>query len=441
MFSNRHTSSFHRAALSVVLTISASTLVSSHASAAPLVGTKIRSWSGVTTFGEFGRAVGAAGDVDGDGYADVVVGAPETSIVSPTGGYIDMYSGRTGALLYTIPSPIPYITFGGAVAGVGDIDGDGRADFVAGCSSESDPLNPNSQPGSVRLYSGATGALLMKFYGPSHQALYGAAVSSAGDANNDGYPDILVGMPNATVVLPVDGAVETLSGEWIRQTLLGLTPASPKVLMTRHGSSAYGSFGSALDVVGKIDGDLCDDVVVSEPGFNVSSGKAYLISGRTGARIRTVFGVQGYDVFGASVAGLGDVDQDGMEDFAVGAPHYLFGGPAYVRVFSGRTGAILHHIPQFQLYDYFGFSVSGVGDVDQDGSADIVIGAMGSSSVYVHSGATGLHISKDTGTPGDEFGWSVKGVGDIDGNGVPDWAVGARQYNSGPGICVAFEYP
>lgn len=438
MFANRHTAScFQHAVALIVLSLAAS--------ATPLVGTKIHTWSGVTNFGEFGRSVGAAGDVDGDGYPDVVVGAPETSIVSPTGGYIRMFSGRTGALLYTIPSPIPYIMFGAAVAGVGDIDGDGRADFVAGCSAESDPLNPSSQPGSVRLYSGATGTLLMTFYGPSHQANYGGAVSSAGDANNDGTPDILVGMPYVTVALAHDGAVETLSGEWIRQTLLGLTPASPKVLMTRHGSSAYGSFGSALDVVGKIDGDQCDDIVVSEPGFNTSTGKAYLISGRTGARIRAVFGVQGYDVFGASVAGLGDVDQDGMADFAVGAPHYLFGGPAYVRVFSGRTGAILQHIPQFQLYDYFGFSLSGVGDVDQDGSADILIGSMGWNgqfgAVYVHSGANGLHISKDFGVAGDEFGWSVKGVGDIDGDGVPDWAAGGRQYNTGPGICVAFKYP
>ncbi|HYF01520.1 MAG TPA: integrin alpha, partial [Planctomycetota bacterium] len=173
-----------------------------------------------------GVSVAGAGDVDGDGIPDFIIGA---YAADSRVGIVYVYSGAHGGLIYQKDGSAETETsdFGRSVATAGDIDGDGKADFVVGA--------PNSYPGnaprtgSVFVYSGATGARLNRWDGEATDDYFGAAVSGGGDVNADGTPDIIVGAPDvdAGVSLQQDGAVYVFSG------------ADGSVLHKKSGDVAY----------------------------------------------------------------------------------------------------------------------------------------------------------------------------------------------------------
>ncbi len=141
-------------------------------------------------FPSFGRSVDFVQDVNGDGSVDILIGAPaEGSWQAGAPGKVSVRSGRDGSLLYSIVGESVGEFFGASVTNAGDVDGDGRGDFVVGAPRF------NEYRGIARLYSGATGTKLCEITGDRTQMQFGHAVSGGADVNGDGRPDFVVGGP------------------------------------------------------------------------------------------------------------------------------------------------------------------------------------------------------------------------------------------------------
>ncbi|MGX2042098.1 VCBS repeat-containing protein [Methylocaldum sp. MU1018] len=149
----------------------------------------------------FGESVAGAGDVDGDGRPDILVGAPGQDVDHIYQGRAFVFSGADGSLLLTLDDPTPQRSadFGWAVAGAGDVDGDGRPDILVGAADQT--VGGNDSQGQAFVFSGADGSLLYTLDDPVPQAGagFGVTVAGPGDVDGDGRPDTLVGAPRQTV--------------------------------------------------------------------------------------------------------------------------------------------------------------------------------------------------------------------------------------------------
>ncbi|MDX2114181.1 MAG: hypothetical protein SFZ24_00990 [Planctomycetota bacterium] len=371
----------------------------------------------------FGWSVSGAGDVNNDGFDDFIVGAHFDDNNGIESGSARVFSGATGAVLYTFNGDSAGDNFGFSVSGAGDVNNDGFDDLIVGANLDD---NNGDGSGSARVFSGATGAVLYTFNGDSAGDNFGSSVSGAGDVNNDGFDDLIVGAR-----LDDDNGIDSGSA----RVLSGATGA---VLYTFNGDSADDWFGHSVSGAGDVNNDGFDDLIVGarwDDSNGVDSGSANVFSGATGAVLYTFNGDSAGDLFGWSVSGAGDVNNDGFGDLIVGALFDDNNGDASgsARVFSGATGAILSTFNGDSGGDQFGVSVSGAGDVSNDGSDDFIVGArfddnvgFNSGSARVFSGATGAILYTFTGdSEGDLFGFSVSGAGDVNNDGFDDLIVGA----------------
>jgi hypothetical protein len=369
-----------------------------------------------------GVAVAGAGDVDADGFGDLIVGATDGTGNSSQIGEAHAYSGRDGSLIHTFQAKQPGTAFGAAVAGAGGVDQDGFADVVIGAHYDDTSA---IFAGAVYVYSGRTGSLLHAFYGDSEGDRMGGSVGGAGDVDADGYPDLIAG-----------AYFDSNTGFWAGSARL-FSGKDGHVLRTLDGAAAWDRFGWSVDGAGDADGDGSADVIVGaideDNGFD--SGSARIFSGATGEVLHTFAGAAAGDGFGVSVRGAGDVDGDGRGDVIVGAwqNDQAAPGAGSAAVFSGRDGSVLHTFYGSAQNQHFGYSTSGAGEFDGDGVPDLVVGAYfdghngaaaGSASLY--SGADGSLLMTLYGdAPGDFFGYSVSEAGDVDGDGLTDVIVGA----------------
>jgi hypothetical protein len=202
----------------------------------------------------FGAAVANAGDVDHDGASDILIGAPGQ-------GHAFVFSGKTGALLFDIASPItdPLPSFGAAVSGDKDFSRDGTADFVIGA-----PLQKGLQ-GAVYIFNGSDGTLLRRLQARPAQtfAKFGFSVLASDDLTGDGRPDVLVGAPDQNVN-GVNQAGEIFIFNGRGKLFKSLTSASPQ---------AHAHFGSAV-AAGDFNGDGVGTPVVGTPDqdANINGG-------------------------------------------------------------------------------------------------------------------------------------------------------------------------
>jgi len=384
-----------------------------------------------------GYFVSTAGDVNRDGYADIIIGAHEK--LGTRGEAYLIYGGPTSSL--------PNIAL------------------------------------SSSLDSKTTG-FTMK--GQTSTDRFGRSVSSAGDMNGDGYDDLLIG---AAYKNGVQGAIYVVYGgpkSSYSDFDLSVAPLDPKKTgFVITGDVANDYFGGAIRNAGDINNDGYDDIIVGALRKNNNQGAAYVIYGRPTNLFKNInlntetldpatngFKITGkttQNYFGWSVGPAGDVDNDGYADFIVGAPYYnAYQGAAYV--FYGGPKASLPNvllssvtldplINGFSVFGeiaggWFGTSVSTAGDINGDGYDDIMIVAAYKSgnqgATYViyggpRSSLSNLDLSLTTLNPGktgfmvtgyaanDFFGWAVGAAGDINGDGYDDMMVGAYGYNGNRG--------
>ena len=141
---------------------------------------------------DFGISVSGAGDVNGDGFADLIVGDQEDDNNGTRSGSARVLSGVDGSVLYNFDGDSADDRLGSSVSGAGDVNGDGFADLIVGAYLDD---NNGVSSGSAKVYSGIDGSVLYTFYGDSSGDLFGYSVSGAGDVNGDGKPDLIVGPP------------------------------------------------------------------------------------------------------------------------------------------------------------------------------------------------------------------------------------------------------
>jgi len=397
-------------------------------SAAPLrAQAPLYTFNGDTNGDFFGKDVRAAGDVDGDGTPDLIIGVPFDDPTGASAGAAYVRSGADGSTLYPLFGDAAADLFGNSVCGAGDVDMDGYDDFAVASPLDDDN---GAESGRVRVYSGFDGSVLYTFDGDSPGDQFGTVIANAGDVNMDGFEDLVVGAPFDDDTAADAGSARVLSG------------FDGSVLYTFFGDDADDRFGTAVAGAGDVNMDGHADVVVGAPRDDdngSSSGSARVLSGLDGAILYTFFGDSMDDQLGASVAGAGDVDQDGYADVVAGAPQDDDGGAeaGSARVFSGADGSTLYTFSGVAAGERLGTSVA-AGDVDADGYSDVVVGVpravtAGSQAgaVRVHSGLDGAAMWVFAAIPGEWFGFAVDFLGDLDGDGFGEIAVGAPRSDRG----------
>jgi hypothetical protein len=406
---------------------------------------------GISTGDQFGFSLASAGDVNGDGYADVIIGAQG---FNSSQGRVYVYLGAASGLpafpLWHADGENGNDWFGGSVAAAGDVNGDGYADIIVGARGYDD--GANGEAGKAYLYYGGATDLNddpWEAVGEAGNSEFGSKVAGAGDVNGDGYADILVSAPRYDnyrgKVYVYYGSAEGLSATVDRE----LT-----------GAARNEHFGYSVAGAGDLNGDGYADVVVGGYGYpgsdsggdNKGIARAYYgsASGLNSTSVWSAEGENDGDQFGRSVAGAGDVNGDGHSDILVGA--YLFGGErgkVYLYDFTSSGMGTPWVATGIAAPDHFGYSVAGAGDVNGDGFADILVGAINLISGPM-KGYTSLFLGPRAGisynadwkvdgeADGDRFGISVAGAGDVNGDGFADVLAGASMGGSGGGKAYAY---
>lgn len=334
----------------------------------------------------YGNIVAAAGDVNNDGYPDFLVAATKNSFsVHAT---VTVYSGLTGDSIGIYYENVNTVY---AACGFGDYNGDQYDDiFVNGVvysgldkdtlykfeSSSRDGTSAGDvnhdgihdllDPGTNRvdLISGATGDTLFTFWGNPGTS-FGASFDAAGDINNDGTIDIIIGEPGNDAAGNDAGRVRVFSG------------SDGSVLFDKYGEASNIALGREVSGAGDLNNDGYDDILFSNATYVNYYAAVWAYSGKTGGLMYLIPGEYPNDDFGYAIDALGDVSGDGIDDFVVGAPGFPFGSSlGNVYVYSGSDGSLLYdHDVAGQPNEKLGISVAGVGDTDGDGSADFAAGA------------------------------------------------------------------
>jgi len=393
-------------------------------------GSSMDATADVTMTGEgannyFGYSVSGAGDVNNDGYADVIVGAWD--YYGTTGRAYIYYGGSSMDAVadVTMNSEVSNSYFGYSVSGAGDVNNDGYADVIVGA------YRYNSQTGRTYIYYGGssmdtTADVTMTGEGTSNQ--FGISVSGAGDVNNDGYADVIVG---AREYNSYAGRVYIYYGG-------SSMDATADVTMTGFISGLV--LGASVSGAGDVNNDGYADVIVGAYGNSSITGRAYIYFGGSPMDAnadKNIYG-QNSEVFGYSVSGAGDVNNDGYADVVVGAYGYSSStGRAYIYYGGSSMDAAADVTMTGEgTYNYFGYSVSGAGDVNNDGYADVIVGAHRYNSytgrTYIYYGGSSMDATADVTMTGEGtnnyFGYSVSGAGDVNNDGYDDVIIGAYKY-------------
>src|SRR5438874_2476678 len=320
--------------------------------------------------GFFGFSVAAVGDLNHDGVPDVLVGVPHHSnfdLDRINCGEAFVFSGADHSILFTIhdPNENEGNRFGYAVAGLGDVNGDGVPDMIIGVpkNNASDAL---PDVGTAYIFSGANGSLIRQLDSPDQtlSARFGSALANAGDVNHDGVNDIIIGAPGASKAYVFNGATGAL--------LFSITsPASAN-------ADKIPSFGYAVAGGQDVNNDGTPDFVIGAPSQNSLQGGAYVFSGSNGALLLTLRGPrQKFARFGTSVALSPDITGDGRPDILVGAPDVTVNGlqnAGEVLVFKGNgrlSSTIVSEQPT--AYAGFGYAVT-TANLSGTGTPQIVVG-------------------------------------------------------------------
>jgi len=405
-------------------------------------------------------------DVNGDGYADFLVGA---SGASSNAGAAHLYLGSASGSYQRIDLTDPdgaSANFGSSVASAGDVNGDGYADFLVGASGAS------SNAGAAHLYLGSANGSFQRIDltdPDGASASFGNSVASVGDVDGDGYADFLVG---ADAAGSTAGAAHLYQGEPTpaASDWNGTSPAKRIDLTDPDGAGAF--FGNSVASAGDVNGDGYADFIVAADRASSNAGATHLYLGKptpaasdwNGTSPQKRIDLAGPDgasaVFGSSVASAGDVNGDGYADFLVGAGFTSsFAGAAHLYLGEPTPAASdWNGISPPKRIDltgpdganaYFGDSVASAGDVNGDGYTDFLVGSPFASN---STGAAHLYLGEATLIGSDWNGTSppkridftdpdgamayfgnLASAGDVNRDGYADFLIGASGATSNAG--------
>ncbi len=336
-------------------------------------GNVINTWDGDTSGDGFGTAVASGEDVNGDGVNDFVVSAPFHTNILQADGQIRVYSGADNTELVEVNGIASLERIGRTLALVGDLNGDGRSEWMAGSHTA---LNDR---GIARVYTfnGSNATVLYEFQGSSSGSRLGFSLDSMEDINNDGVPDLLVGSAFDGYYI-FSGA----DGSELRHTTLGSEP----------------TLGTAVVNIADITGDGIKDLAIGaiqSSVFNPGTGRVYVKNGATDATLFTIDGANAGDEFSLALADAGDWNGDGTTDLMISSDP--IGAGAFVGIHSGTGGTLLATLIGDTANDALGESVAGLGDLNGDGTVEIVAGAPSASAGFVKEGLVRVYSSPFSG--------------------------------------------
>lgn len=424
--------------------------------------------TGAGSHNRAGYAVAGAGDVDNDGYDDVLVGAYYNGDAGPQAGSVYLIFGEANPASSSLSAAVTFTgeatedSAGISVAGAGDVDADGYMDLLIGAMGNADG---GAYAGAAYLVLGGRSLSSVslasadaQYSGVDEQSLAGRRVAGAGDVDADGYADLLVGVSgNGSYEASHPGTAYLVLGQASPRS----TALSSAIAYEGEENGDYAA--SSVAGAGDVDGDGYDDMLVGadyNDDAGSSAGAAYLLLGGASPGSGSLSdaleftGEAAGDHAGCSVAGAGDVDADGYADFLVGA--YLnddggtSAGAAYLvlgstGLTSGTLGDATAAYDGAAAGDEAGGSVAGAGDVDGDGADDLLVGADANDSgasgagaawlVFGSASPASLLLSDAAQFAGeaadDSAGVGVAGAGDFDGDGRADVLIGADENDDG----------
>ncbi len=406
----------------------------------------------------FGMHLRRGGDANGDGFPDYLLVIPVESSFANANGAIQVHSGQDGSLIHILMTPNPANPPSqnlGAACDAGDVDQDSHDDILG--------YSTGLSGGSLLLFSGATGNVILStpnlglvgptvyildtvkdlngdgvrevvllnrnpwklriLSGSDHSVLllvdfsttgfYPQIVRNAGDVNGDGIDDLVLGSPfypyshaiQPPTGPPTTGAVAILSSldGSVIHSLLGPPPTTGIL-----GSFVFSQFGYTVDGLGDLNGDGFDDFAIGAPGDGYGSIRIH--SGFDASLMGTLIGATTLDAFATSLSRCGDVNGDGVPDLAAGAPNWtppgaiggLNGAYGLMLVFSGVDFSLL--FSQEGTYQLaLGVSIMGLGDLNGDGFPDVGC-SMADSSIAINNGGVRVYSFAGTRRYGENLG-------------------------------------
>ena len=487
---------------------------------------------GAVSIDSSGISVSNAGDINGDGYDDVIIGASGPEFVNSGISYVIIdslatlaptaFPTRNPTLSPTRKPTMPYraasdldlaeLTLaqgfkaigasggdwsGVSVSGAGDFNGDGYDDVIIG-AYYSDPYERNAAGTSYIIFGKLNGfndidlasnlsavSQGFKVFGAVSNDQSGFSVSGAGDINGDGHDDIIIG---AYAAEGLSGTSYIIFG---KENSFSDIDLAINLINTGQGFKVFGAYwddrsGYAVSGVGDVNGDGFDDVIIgapeADPYGRSSAGTSYIIFGKAigfgdidlandlsaTAQGFKIFGANNFDKSGTAVSGVGDINGDDFDDVIIGAPNQessMTGGTSYI-IFGKANNFTDIDLANdlaasgrgFKVFsanwnDHSGVSVSGAGDLNGDGYYDVIIGATGADpyardsagASYIIFGKasnfTDIDLANDLAASGRGFkvfgaasgdysGGAVSGSGDVNGDGYDDVIIGATGANS-----------